>query len=562
MTPPVSTHPADIVRAGIYGRQSEARTDGSKASTETQLAAGTSLADARGWHTSDALMFADIGRSGWDPTVIRDEFERMMNAVRAGLVDVIIVHELSRLTRKGAFDAMEIDEELKKYGVRLVSVLEPFIDTSSPIGQAIFALIAALAKQDSDMKSARLINTKASIAAIGGRHSSTAPYGMAPVRKTVGKLVVTFLEPEEVTGPVVARMVGLAMDGHTYGGIAKTLNADAIAPPGQTNNWDTDKRRAYVAKRRLSGRTDDPILWRAQSVRQILTHPVIGGFASVRRNNENHVARNEVGEPISPHKGVITGTEWLALQEVLSGRLKPRRKAQGEAALLSGWLLLECGMCNGSMGKSVTMYMCANPVGHGGLSINRAILDTFVAQRVWARLANSDLDDPFVIAAAERFARQRDSEGLESDRLQTQAHLDHVRESIRELQADRKAGLYRGGDELAVWRATLGQYRTFEDSCVAKLAEIGEAATTRVRVPAEWNVDPDSDPIGERSQWAAWDTFERRELLALFLERVTVGPGRDADKRIIPVADRVTLKWIEPAADDDDESEDVTPVTV
>ncbi|WP_260605500.1 recombinase family protein [Streptomyces sp. WAC01280] len=51
-----------------------------------------------------------------------------MSAVCAGEVDVVVVNELSRLsrlTRKGAQDALEIDEEFKRYGVRFVSVREP-----------------------------------------------------------------------------------------------------------------------------------------------------------------------------------------------------------------------------------------------------------------------------------------------------------------------------------------------------------------------------------------------------------------------------------------------------
>ena len=107
-----------------------------------------------------------------------------------------MVNELSRLTRKGAHDALEIDNEFKKYGVRFVSVLEPFLDTSNPVGVAIFALIAALAKQDSDIRAERLRGAKDEIRAVGGRHSGSAPYGMRAVREKIGALVVSVLEPD------------------------------------------------------------------------------------------------------------------------------------------------------------------------------------------------------------------------------------------------------------------------------------------------------------------------------------------------------------------------------
>lgn len=538
---PLSTHPQDVVRAFLYARQSKARLDGSEASTETQLDSGQSLADARGYTVVGR--FADVGRSGWDPNVVRTDFEKMMKAVRAREGDVIIVLELARLTRKGAFDAMTIDEELKKYGVRLISVLEPFIDTSSPVGQAIFALIAALVKQDSDIKSAKLASTKAAIGAVGGRHSSAPPYGMRGVRTAADKLVVTFLEPDPETGPIVRRAADLAMEGHTYGAIAKIFNAEGIAPPGMSEQRATAARQASLQKRRLD-RSERPVVWRSQSVRQVLTHPAIGGFASERRNNANVVARDESGAPLAPHKGVLSGVEWLALQEVLSDRLKARRRPlNGIPSLLSGWRILACGECGGSMGKSDPMYMCANPIGHGGLAIQREILDDYVARRVWARLTSAEPDDPFVIAAALRFAHQKDTAGVEAERVETQAHLDHVRDSIRELQADRKAGLYRGAEELEVWRATLMQYRAYEDACTDKLADLSEQAVERVRVPSEWDLDPGEDPLGSRSLWASWDVYERREFLALFLRGVRVGKGRDEDKKIVPVERRVTLDW-------------------
>ncbi|MER8100451.1 recombinase family protein [Kitasatospora sp. NPDC094016] len=66
--------------------------------------------------------FEDVGKSGWDPDVTRPGFEEMMAAVRAGRVDAVIVVSLSRLTRQGALEAMRINEELARYGVRLVPV--------------------------------------------------------------------------------------------------------------------------------------------------------------------------------------------------------------------------------------------------------------------------------------------------------------------------------------------------------------------------------------------------------------------------------------------------------
>ncbi len=501
-----------------------------------------------------------------------------MDAVRAGEVDVVVVNELSRLTRKGAHDALDIDREFKEHGVRFVSVLEPFLDTSNPIGVAIFALIAALAKQDSDIKAERLKGAKEEIKAVGGRHSSSAPYGMRAVREKIGNLVVSVLEPDEDNPEHVAlveRMIEMSWGGISDNAIARTFASEEIPAPGNAERRATEKRMASIKARRVSSE-DSPIRWRAQTVRWILNHPAIGGFASERvkrgKAHVNVIARDESGAPVTPHRGIIPGAKWLELQERRKKRTKTNRQPGGEGTtptLLSGWRFCRCGIeiCQGSMGQSKNnggqdYYMCANPKGHGGLSIKRHDADNYVARRVWARLANADMDDEadreWVAAAAMRFAAQRNLAGVQEERRETAAHLEHVRQSIAELQADRKAGLYRGRHELATWRATMEQYRAYEDDCTARLAELDTKTAQAVQVPSEWS-EGGEDPLGPDTPWGRWDVFKRREFLDLFLEGVSVGPGRDPEtKKFIPVEERISLDWRPLPTDDTEEDAEVT----
>lgn len=564
MSPFVSTIESgklDTVRVAVYARQSKARPDASEASPEAQLAAGEALAASRNWEVTQR--YADIGRSGWDPSVIRPEYEAMMAAVERGEIDVVVINELSRLTRKGAFDAMTIDQKLKKHGVRLVSVLEPFLDTSNPVGEAIFALIAALAKQDSDIKAGRISGAKDEIRAVGGRHSSAPPYGMTTERVQMGKLVVTVLAPDEEFSPVVEQMIEWAFEGFSANAIAKKLEEQKTPSPGMRQ---TETRRKSMQKRRVNGSEDAHIPWRAQTVLAILTHPSIGGFASERKPRGpkgtlyNVIARDEAGQPMSPHKGITTGARWLELQGKLNKRgagnpdAKPS-SVEKTPTLLSGWRLLSCGLCGGSMGSMGAYggnnpnYMCSNPVGHGGLAINREAADNEVARRVWARLRNLDLTDMedrgWAAAAALHFAAQQDTTGVEEERRETEAHHKHVKESIKGLQADRKAGLYRGEDELAVWRETLLQYREWEDKCAAKLEELNAQRAGVVSLPTEWlaDVDEEGDPLGAGSPWSMWDVFEKRRFLSHFLTQVRVGKGRNPDYSYVPIEDRVEIEW-------------------
>ncbi|WP_265867601.1 recombinase family protein [Streptomyces sp. SKN60] len=462
---------------------------------------------------------------------------------------------------------------------RFVSVLEPFLDTSNPIGVAIFALIAALAKQDSDIKAERLRGAKDQIKAVGGRHSSSAPYGMRAVREKIGNLVVSVLEPDEDNPEhveIVERMVEMSLAGISDNKIATTLESEGVPALGEAERRASEKRMQSIKQRRVSNE-DSPIRWRAQTVRWILSHPAVGGLASerVKRGKAyvNVIARDEGGAPLTPHRGVIAGARWLELQEMRSKRNKSNRQPGGEITprLLSGWRFTTCGICTGSMGQTKNnggqdYYMCANPKGHGGLSVKRKDADDYVARCVWARLAGVDVDDDgdrkWLAEAALRFALRCDLSSVQEERRETAAHLEHVRNSIAELQADRKAGLYRGRDELAMWRATMTQYRAFEDRCTDRLGELDEHAAAAIQVPSAWH-EPGEDPLGPGSPWAAWDVFKRREFLDLFLSSVSVGPGRDPETRkYIAIEDRVTLHWRCLASDEDQKDDEETPAVL
>ncbi|MFD9594909.1 recombinase family protein [Kitasatospora sp. NPDC059973] len=574
--------PAELesVRAAIYARQSKRRLDDSETSTESQIGRGKSLAEGKGWKVG--RVFQDIGKSGWDPDTERAGFDAMMAAVRAGEVDVVVVFSLARLTRQGAMEAMRINDVLTQHGVRLVSVEEPFLDTTHPIGVAVFALIAALAQQESELKSAHISEAKAELKAIGSHVSGRPPFGMKTERVKEGKLVRSQLVPEPEAAEKVRAIVKRVMDGETVSAIVQSLNESGEPSPGAL---------ALAAGRKRSGRSRSnitpldpkcPPLWDVGTVNTLLRHPALAGFAAQWVTNPDgtkrrrEVMRDKSGAPMAVHQGLMEPVDWYRLQDVLKGRsrasIRPRNP-ENARTLLGGWGILRCGICNANMvyEGGQRRYTCPRPtsrVNSHGLTIRAEAADAAAAGLVWHRLATADIDDPddreWLAAAALKYARQRDTAGLEEERAETAAQLEHVQDSMRQLYADRSEGLYNGPIGRQAFKDTLVKYTAHEQSCKDRLAQIAAETSRTIEIPSSWSgLDPDEDPLGEGSVWAGWDTVQRREFLAYFVTAFTVARS-DKRGRSAATDQRVTADWAlltvdGPEEDEPSESADATP---
>ncbi|MFF6808612.1 recombinase family protein [Streptomyces sp. NPDC012403] len=554
------------MRAVSYIRQSKKREDDSKSSPEAQRTKCEALITAKGWEI--AGHFADVGKSGWDPNVQRPEFEELMSAVRSGHVDAVVVFSLSRLTRQGALEAMRINEELARHGVRLVSVEEPYLDTSTPMGVAIFGLIAALAQQESDLKSAYVTATKDTLRQAGSHVSGIAPYGFRSTREQRGELTVVRLVPDPVEAPIVRDMAQWAAEGMSAASIAKRLNETGAPTKTLALAEDGAKRLAARRKRALSEPSQAPA-WGSTTVLRILRDPRLAGYAAewhgrVEKTKEapgkvgkRVIMRDAEGKPLVSHELIIPAEQWWALQDVLDGRTQTvKRTGRSVPTLLTGYGMLFCDVCGSVMvtdrRNGTDLYRCnraqsGTVPGHGGLAINRDVTDDEVSRRVWARLTTMDPEDPddreWLAEAARRFAHQKDTSERETERAAARAELDHVRAALRTLYEDRQAGLYGGEVGTQMFSESVERLTAHEARVTERLATLDQEAATGVVIPAEWTV-VDGDPLGEGSPWAAWDLKRQREFLALFVDSVriakSIGRGRQANTR-----ERIIIRWAE-----------------
>ncbi|MEV6384453.1 recombinase family protein [Streptomyces sp. NPDC051773] len=548
------------MRAVSYIRQSKQREDESKASPEAQRTKCEALITAKGWDI--AGHFADVGKSGWDPNVERPEFEELMAAVRAGHVDAVVVFSLSRLTRQGALEAMLIISELEQHGVRLVSVEEPYLDTSTPVGVGILAIIAGLAQQESDMKSAYITATKETIRKAGGHVSGIPPYGFTSERVQRGELTVVRLVPGPQEAAHVRKMVTWATEGVSAAIIARRLNEAGVP----TKNA-ADENRLNARRKRSQSETSGAPAWTSTTVLRILRDPRLAGYAiewqgrKVKTKDapgaagKRAILRDDEGRPLAAHEAIVKPDGWWRLQDVLDGRTPVVRQTRRSVpTLLGGAGILFCDVCGSVMvsdernGKR--LYRCNRASaglvpGHGGLAIDMVTADDVVTRTVWSRLESLDPADPaeldFLAEAARRFAAQQDTSERDAELTAARAELEHVRGALRTLYQDRQDGLYGGETGRRMFSESVTRLTAHEDRTAARVSELEASGPAVIAIPSEWT-EPGTGPVGPGSNWDSWDLQERREFIALFVDQIriskSIGRGRNAN-----TAERVQIVW-------------------
>lgn len=127
-------------RAAIYARVSTTGQD-----------PGLQLADLRRFQVDRGFQpageFVDVGFSGTKES--RPELDRMMDQARKKRFDVVLVWRFDRFARSVQHLVSAL-HEFRGLGIGFLSFQEN-IDTTSPLGEAIFVIVAAMARLERDI---------------------------------------------------------------------------------------------------------------------------------------------------------------------------------------------------------------------------------------------------------------------------------------------------------------------------------------------------------------------------------------------------------------------------
>jgi DNA invertase Pin-like site-specific DNA recombinase len=462
----------EVEHAAIYARISS-DPEGDRLGVTRQREDCEALAARKGWPVGE--VYIDDDRSAYSGKP-RPEYRRLLDDIRSGSVDALIVYNLDRLHRQ----PRELEAFLDLCDtVRLTNLatVEGDINLGSHDGRFHARILGAVARKSSDDASRRIKRKNEERAAQGlPTGGGTRPFGYRPDRVTV--------DPAEAV--LVREAVARVLAGDSVRAIAADWNARGI-PTAAGKRWTVETMRRMLYSARLSAQ------------------------------REHH------GEIVAPGKweAIITPEETARLRAILDERTRTRTRPV-RRYLLSG--LLRCGLCDAPLvsrpqSNGDRRYVCAKGPGHSGcgrLAINAEGIEAFLAESVLVQLDAPAVAAALAAAQSADAATAAEHEALRQDREQ----LDELARAYGEKRFT-----------LAEWLAARKPIEARIDAAQRKLSRMSRSAAIDQYVG-------NSDAL--RSTWRTLPLNRQRSIVEALLDRAVIRsavPGRtsfDAD-RIEPV---------------------------
>lgn len=310
----IKTEEAKVVssfRAGIYTRLSQERTEewrNKSSSIEIQIEICQEYANRENMNLVKVYTDYEYSGTNFD----RPGYIEMMDDVRSGLINCIIIRDLSRLGREHLEMGRLVDKVFPFLGVRFVSVIDK-IDTEKGIDAKlsfeilIKNLINDMYAKDISHKvrTSRKVNAKQ-----GFFIGSNPPFGYKVVKKDGGRK----LEPDEVSMKVVQRIFNMYVDGVNTLKIAKELNGENIATSSAYNKTGNIMREPGEPQ------------WRKGTIANMLRQRVYTGCLvqctkeNVQGKKSGHYRQKPMDEWIiveNAHEAIISEELFNIAQEIL-----------------------------------------------------------------------------------------------------------------------------------------------------------------------------------------------------------------------------------------------------
>ena len=324
--------------AGLYYRLSqEDERQGESVSIDNQRTMLRKYAEEHGFEIHGE--YIDDGVSG--TTFQRPEVQRLLDDAKTGVINTIIVKDLSRFGRNYIEVGQYVDYVFPAFGIRFIAIQDN-IDTENHDSNAMemMPIMNIFNEWHAANTSKKIRAVLKSNAKDGKYHARKAPYGY--VKSDTEKKTPII---DEEAAAVVKRIFEMRASGLSPHKIADILNEENISNPSK---YSMDKY-GIVGKRNHFG------LWSFCAVNSILKNPTYLGHMVQQRDgtvsykNHKRYIKDESEWVIvrNTHEPIISQELWDKVREVEKSVAQGRKTKRGYTHPLSGFLF--CADCGGKM---------------------------------------------------------------------------------------------------------------------------------------------------------------------------------------------------------------------
>jgi DNA invertase Pin-like site-specific DNA recombinase len=439
-----------------------------------QVADCRSLAERRGWPIAE--VYVDDDRSAYSGKP-RPEYRRMLDDIRAGARDAVVVWHLDRLHRQ----PKELEEFFEVCDAARLTALASVTgdtDLSSHDGRFLARILGAVARKESDDKSRRITRKHLELAQAGRATGGGArPFGYRADRRTV--------EPSEVV--LIREAAERILAGESLRSLATDWNTRGIRSVGG-GEWSTQVLRRMLVSARISGQ---------------------------RSYHDEIVAQGD-------WDAILTPEQTRRLRSTLGNPVRHTRRTVRRYLLSGG--LLRCSLCGSVLvarprEDGSRRYVCAKGPGLPGcgrIAILAEPTEQLIAEAVLYRL-----DTPELAAA-----------------LEGAANDDSEAEAARDALAADRAQLEELATAYGERQITFAEYLAARKPIEARI-EAGQRTVSRLtRTSAIESHVGNADEL--RRLWRDLPLTRQRAIVAALLDRAVIRPavrGRSTfdPERIEPV---------------------------
>lgn len=281
-------------------------------------------------------MYDDGGFTG--ANMERPALRRLMSDIEAGLVDLVLVYKVDRLSRS-LLDFTKIIELFEQRGVSFVSITQSF-NTSTAMGKLVLNILLSFAEFERAIIAER-VRDKIAASKRKGKFMGGTPVLGYDANLETHKLMINPAEAKVVRH--IFRRFTEVGSGQT---IAKELNAKGVT----TKSWTTREGKFRPGKP-----------WNGPAIYRIISNSIYIG-------KTKHKDKVYPGE----HEAIVTQALWDKAHTVIQHDRGVGRKISEKApALLKG--IIRCGHCDHSMyptyttrkSKTYRYYLCVKASKNG-----------------------------------------------------------------------------------------------------------------------------------------------------------------------------------------------------